>query len=128
MAKAVLFFRGFSPCTTSTEDKWEAKNLSYSQRAGNVLCTNREKKTRERVTVDFYHTKAWERRKASILRRDSYQCQECRRYGRKRQATTVHHIQHLDEHPELALTPSNLISLCSQCHNKAHPEKGGSRK
>lgn len=44
-----------------------------------------------------------------------------------RDATTVHHIKHLDEHPELALVDSNLISLCADCHNKAHPEKGGQR-
>lgn len=76
-------------------------------------------------TDNFYHTKRWERVRASILRRDRYQCQHCRRYGRLRQATTVHHIKHLEDNPELAFDPNNLVSLCAECHNKAHPEKGG---
>ncbi|MGN0630954.1 MAG: HNH endonuclease [Ruminococcus sp.] len=73
----------------------------------------------------FYKLSAWKHKREIILRRDGYQCQDCKRYGRKRQAVTVHHIKHLDEYPELAFTNSNLISLCSECHNKRHPEKGG---
>ncbi|MDO4157400.1 MAG: HNH endonuclease [Oscillospiraceae bacterium] len=60
---------------------------------------------------DFYQSKAWKRKRGWILRRDGYQCQDCKRYGRMRQATIVHHIKHLDQHPELALTSSNLVSL-----------------
>ena len=76
---------------------------------------------------EFYHSRQWEHLRASVLRRDGYQCRICKRYGRLRQATTVHHIKHLDEYPELALDPSNLVSVCTQCHNKLHPEKGGGR-
>ena len=72
----------------------------------------------------FYLTPKWQRKRAAILRRDKYQCQECKRYGRMREAKTVHHIKHLEDDPELALEDSNLISLCYACHNKAHPEKG----
>lgn len=71
----------------------------------------------------FYKSKAWEHKRAAILRRDNYQCQRCKRYGRLRQAQTVHHIKHYDEYPELALDSSNLISLCNDCHNAMHPEK-----
>lgn len=73
----------------------------------------------------FYKSKQWRRKREMILRRDCYQCQDCKRYGRLRPAVTVHHIQHLEDAPELALTNSNLISLCAKCHNKRHPEKGG---
>ncbi|MDE5884327.1 MAG: HNH endonuclease [Oscillospiraceae bacterium] len=75
----------------------------------------------------FYKSAAWKKKRLVILRRDGYQCQDCKRYGRIRQAVTVHHIQHLDEHPELAFRSDNLISLCAECHNKRHPEKGGKR-
>lgn len=75
----------------------------------------------------FYKSKKWKHKREIILRRDCYQCQDCKRYGRKRQAITVHHIKHLDEFPELALNNNNLISLCADCHNKRHPEKGGGR-
>ena len=77
---------------------------------------------------DFYRSRAWKRMRAAILRRDGYLCQHCRRYGRDREATTVHHIAHLEDAPERALDPSNLISLCTACHNRAHPEKGGVRE
>lgn len=76
---------------------------------------------------DFYHSPAWQRKRSYILRRDGYLCQRCRRYGRIRQADTVHHIEELDDRPDLALTNSNLISLCRGCHNRMHPEKGGRR-
>ena len=73
----------------------------------------------------FYKSTAWKHKRSAILRRDNYQCQDCKRYGRMREAVTVHHIMHLDEYPMFALRDDNLISLCAECHNKRHPEKGG---
>jgi len=73
--------------------------------------------------ADFYASRAWAIKRRAILRRDGYKCRECARYGRQREAVTVHHIAHLEDHPELALKDDNLISLCASCHNKAHPEK-----
>lgn len=73
---------------------------------------------------EFYSSAAWKRRRAAILRRDGYMCRECRKYGRRVPARTVHHIQHLEDRPDLALDPANLVSLCEACHNHAHPEKG----
>ncbi len=75
----------------------------------------------------FYDSAAWKRTRERTLRRDKYMCVECRRYGRMREAVDVHHIKHLEDAPELALDPRNLISLCRACHNRQHPEKGGSR-
>lgn len=75
-----------------------------------------------------YNSKRWREKSRRILRRDGYVCQECRKYGRKTEATIVHHIKHVDEYPELAWDNNNLISLCTACHNKMHPEKGGIRR
>ncbi len=72
---------------------------------------------------DFYTSAAWKSKRAAILSRDGYQCQRCKRYGRMREATTVHHLKHYDEYPELALESDNLLSLCEACHNYYHPEK-----
>jgi 5-methylcytosine-specific restriction endonuclease McrA len=71
----------------------------------------------------FYGTEKWKRKRAAILARDKYQCQICKRYGRTRQATEVHHIVHIEDDPSRALDGSNLISLCRTCHNAQHPEK-----
>lgn len=72
----------------------------------------------------FYITTRWKRKRAAILRRDKYLCQDCKRYGRTTEAKEVHHIKHLEDHPELAYDDDNLISLCKSCHNARHPEKG----
>ena len=71
----------------------------------------------------FYKSKKWRRKRERVLKRDNYVCQKCKRYGKNVEATTVHHIKHLKNYPELALDENNLISLCERCHNKEHPEK-----
>ena len=50
----------------------------------------------------FYHTREWRKMRAEIL--------------------TVHHVKHRKDAPELALTESNLMSLCQECHEDMHPE------
>lgn len=77
----------------------------------------------------FYDSAAWRRKRQRILRRDGFLCVQCRRYhrtdadGNPIRATTVHHIQHREDHPELSLVDSNLVSLCEACHNREHPER-----
>lgn len=83
----------------------------------------------------FYHSSAWAKKRLEILKRDHFECQECRRRittaaesgeqlrGNERylnRATCVHHIKELADHPELSLDADNLISLCDQCHNRIH--------
>lgn len=70
-----------------------------------------------------YHSAKWRKKSEKIKRRDGYQCQWCKRYGKNIPAVVVHHIKEADEYPELAYTDSNLVSLCRACHNKAHPDK-----
>lgn len=65
----------------------------------------------------------------AVLRRAGYLCEECKKYGRHDKdgnpvaAVTAHHIQHLDERPDLAYDVRNGMALCNACHNKMHPEK-----
>ena len=70
-----------------------------------------------------YKSKRWKIKAKQIKRRDKYLCQECLKYGRRTEATVVHHIEPADERPDLAFVNNNLISLCAKCHNKMHPEK-----
>ena len=72
---------------------------------------------------DFYHTKSWKKKRQYILKRDHYECQDCKRYGKRTEAEMVHHIIPYELNPKLGLKNSNLISLCNACHNKRHPEK-----
>lgn len=70
-----------------------------------------------------YNSAKWKAIRKQILRRDHYQCQGCRRYGRRREAQEVHHIKPVEIRPDLAFSLENLVSLCHACHNKQHPEK-----
>ena len=82
----------------------------------------------EMNSKQFYRSRQWQRKREKVLKRDRYLCQRCLRYGRRRAATVVHHKKHLEDHPELALDDENLVSLCNECHNAEHPEKGDARR
>jgi 5-methylcytosine-specific restriction enzyme A len=78
---------------------------------------------REDKLVKFYQSKEWRgedgiREKA--LKRDNYECQECKRKGDVSLAQNVHHIKEVKEFPELALVLDNTESVCINCHNKEH--------
>ena len=73
----------------------------------------------------IYRSRRWRNFRQSVMARDEFQCQECKRYGRIKQAQTVHHIEHAEDAPERFYDMSNCISVCNDCHNRLHPEKGG---
>ena len=65
----------------------------------------------------FYQTPAWRSMSRQIRQRDSFLCTQCR--PRTVGAELVHHVKPLSENGA-ALDPRNLISLCAECHRKAH--------
>lgn len=93
----------------------------------------------------FYKTKEWIRLKKAILKEHHYECAECRKHGiitrydidkdgNKKLISTVHHVCHVKQRPDLALSRTykdyvtgeelpNLIPVCKACHNYLHPEK-----
>lgn len=83
----------------------------------------------------FYNSTSWRKLRREALKRDNYECQECKRQGlvqvdsvkedgkRKKIKLNVHHIQEIEFHPELAMTLSNLETICLYHHNLIH-EKG----
>lgn len=85
----------------------------------------------------FYDSSEWRKVRKEVLATDKYECQVCRnKYKRYTKANTVHHINHLDKHPELALATHytdddgnikrQLISVCHDCHEvECHPERNG---
>ena len=70
----------------------------------------------------FYHTRQWKDKRLQILKRDHYACQVCKRLGKYKRGNIVHHRKHLKDAPELALTDSNLETICRECHEKMHPD------
>ena len=109
-----------------------------------VIDMMNEKIIRELIDKDelwrFYKSKEWIALKTKVLKENHYECAECRkhgvitRYDDGRLLSTVHHVCHVRDHPELALSEwykdystgkleRNLIPVCKACHNKLHPEK-----
>ena len=80
----------------------------------------------------FYIWSKWLRVRREVLQTDKYECQRCKALHHKyTRATTVHHVNHFKERPDLALevwyrNPAtheqarNLISLCHDCHEEVH--------
>lgn len=68
----------------------------------------------------FLESKKWKRLRKSVLARDGYMCQYCKRFGKRIQADHVHHVLPREFYPEYRYTPWNLISLCKTCHDSMH--------
>ena len=68
----------------------------------------------------FYKSRKWEHLRGVILRRDGYMCQISRRYGKRVQADTVHHIFPREEFPEYQWQAWNLVSLAGDVHDALH--------
>lgn len=92
---------------------------------------------KENKIVKFYQSKYWQRLRKEVLKEQKEECQECLKLGKITKANTVHHVQFVDKHPELALSKyytykgneyRNLICVCAECHNKLHPEKHRGKK
>lgn len=66
----------------------------------------------------FYQTIAWKLLRSQALARDYYLCQRCLKKKILTNAREVHHIKPIADYPEYALALSNLVSLCTACHNK----------
>ncbi len=96
----------------------ECKKLM--QYNGKSLCTDCEakrqttynKNKRDRKADRFYHSKQWKSLSKAVLAKAGYKCALCGGL-----AVEVHHIQDVRTHPQLRLMPSNLMPLCTACHN-----------
>ncbi|EWG08892.1 HNH endonuclease [Cytobacillus firmus] len=74
--------------------------------------------------MKFYKSKEWKALRVEALERDNYECQMCKENGKYHKAECVHHIKEVKPYPHLAMTLSNLKSLCNPCHNKVHDRIG----
>ncbi|WP_431030043.1 HNH endonuclease [Lysinibacillus sp. LZ02] len=74
----------------------------------------------EDKVIRFYQWCEWRKLRKKALERDRYECQQCKHNGRYSKAENVHHLKEVKDYPELAMTLSNLESVCITCHNKEH--------
>ena len=72
------------------------------------------------VCIMDYQSDRWKKKRSRILRRDKYQCQLSRRYGKMQEAQVVHHIFPASEYPEYQWCDWNLISVTQEVHNRLH--------
>ena len=77
----------------------------------------------------FYIWGKWKEIRKKVLAMDKVECQLCKDRGRYTKATTVHHVNYVKKHPDMALEiwytfagkrKRNLISLCRDCHEEVH--------
>ena len=77
----------------------------------------------------FYSWPEWKSLRPEVLRLDNSECQRCKARGKYRPARIVHHVKHLEDRPDLALSvwdpdtgERQLVSVCKLCHEELHPE------
>ena len=64
--------------------------------------------------------KRWRLLRSQTLKDAGYLCQHFRRYGKRVEATHVHHIWPVEDWPEYAYQQWNLIALSLEAHNLMH--------
>lgn len=77
----------------------------------------------------FYSWPEWRELRPQVLKLDHYECQLCKARGRFRRGYIVHHVKHLRDRPDLALSvydpdtgERQLVTVCKRCHELEHPE------
>lgn len=79
---------------------------------------------------EFYSWPEWRELRTYVRSKmDRNECQHCKAKGRYRRGYIVHHVKHLRERPDLALSITDeetgerqLVTLCKLCHEEEHPE------
>lgn len=76
----------------------------------------------------WYNSGDWQTVRDAVKRID-HECIICKAMGRHSPARVVHHVKHLRDRPDLALSiydpdtgERQLICVCKQCHELLHPE------
>lgn len=79
--------------------------------------------------AEFYTWGEWRRLRPEVLKLDHNECQRCKAMGRFRRGNIIHHVKHLQDRPDLALSiwdpetgERQLVTVCKRCHEELHPE------
>lgn len=78
----------------------------------------------------FYSWPEWDAMRKQVRALDKFECALCKARGRYSPAEVVHHVKHVQDRPDLALSvfdpdthERQLVSLCRACHEAQHPER-----
>ena len=88
----------------------------------NVTCKKKTKAKKKEPTYisKFRNTKAWQKKRNEIKKRDKLLCQYCLQNHKYTFINLeVHHIEAISANWEKRLNDLNLITLCSSCHKMA---------
>lgn len=88
----------------------------------------------EGLEYKFYKSREWLELRTRIFEEAHFECCICKGKGRISKAVIVHHVNHLKDYPQWALSEwvinekgehiRNLIPVCFMCHETVcHPEK-----
>ena len=72
------------------------------------------KRRTDKAATRTYQTKRWRELRSAHLADNPF-CARCGAFGE-----VVHHIREHGGDPALAYDPTNLETLCTACHNRAH--------
>ena len=85
-----------------------------------------KKKRGDREAEQIRSTYRWQKKRNDVKERDHYLCVYCLAQGKiNYEDLEVHHIEPLEERPDLAYEDDNLITLCGQDHEDAEAGKIG---
>lgn len=74
--------------------------------------------------MSFYALRRWREIRVVVLLRDNFRCVVCGKKVAGLNEARIDHIKLRETHPELELALDNLRTLCPECDNRAHREKG----
>jgi 5-methylcytosine-specific restriction endonuclease McrA len=73
------------------------------------------------LSKDPRDSRQWRALRKTILARDGYVCCYC-----GQDADTVDHVLPIKNHPDLAMSPDNLVSACRRCNSAKGSRSEGS--
>ena len=93
-----------------------------------------EQLIRDNQMYKFYKSRSWIELKNSVMEEQHYECYYCKQKGKITKAYLVHHIYHVRDYPQYALSKYvidengekhiNLVCVCHSCHeNICHPNR-----
>ena len=106
-------------CQQVVDQEREARAVVNNRRANKKYDAKRDKKY-----VRFYNSPEWKMLKNKYMQDKQYKCEgkDC-----KAIATEVHHVDPIQTPTgwERRLDYTNLMNVCTRCHNKQHGRFGG---